>query len=204
MIKKSTLIIGFIVIILLVIGGYFIFIGESVTVYMDGENVTSQSTISPFAGVDTNELNEEICDYTLEAMDSTNGSVQSLRQGILRICLSHGLDNVKVYLDSPLGSDEIPILFHVEGLSMYPTLKDGQTVLVEKTHDIKVGSMVVANSDEYGPIIKRVSKINGNQIYLTSDNTDVDYEYINGTMYETKGISTWVDVDDVYGVVVQY
>ncbi len=204
MAKKGVLALGIIIIALLIFGGYFLFVGESVNVYMDGENVTAQSIISPFAGVDTDKMNSEICDYTFDVMNSTNGSVQSLRQGILRICLSYGLDNVKVNLDSSLGSDEIPILFHVEGNSMYPTLKDGQTVLVEKTHDIKVGTIVVANSDEYGPIIKRVSKINGNQLYLTSDNTDVEYDYINGTMYETKGISTWVDIDDVYGVVVQY
>ena len=46
MAKKSTLAIGIIIIIILLIGGYFLFIGESVTVYIDGENVTSQATIS--------------------------------------------------------------------------------------------------------------------------------------------------------------
>lgn len=204
MVKKSTLIIGAIILVLLIFGGYFLFAGESVDVYMDGENITSQMSISPFAGVDTNKLNEEICNYTSETMNSTNGTAQSLKQGILRICLAHGLDNVKVHLNSPLGEDKIPIQFHVEGLSMYPTLKDGQTVLVEKTNSVQVGNIVVANSSQYGNIIKRVSKINGNQVYLTSDNTDVDYEYVNGTMYETKGITTWVNMKDIYGVVVQY
>ena len=63
MAKKSTLAIGIIIIIILLIGGYFLFIGESVTVYIDGENVTSQATISPFAGVNSDELNKEICTY---------------------------------------------------------------------------------------------------------------------------------------------
>ena len=98
MVKKSTLIIGLIVLILLIFGGYILFAGESVNVYMDGENITSQMSISPFAGVDSNKLNEEICNYTSETMNSTNGTAQSLKQGILRICLSHGLDNVKVHL----------------------------------------------------------------------------------------------------------
>ena len=66
MAKKSTLAIGIIIIIILLIGGYFLFIGESVTVYIDGENVTSQATISPFAGVNSDELNKEICTYTFE------------------------------------------------------------------------------------------------------------------------------------------
>ena len=203
MVKKNTLIIGLIVLILLIFGGYILIAGESVNVYIDGENVTSQISISPFAGVDTNKLNEEICNYTFETMNSTNGTAQSLKQGILRICLGYGLDKVKVHINSPLGEDKIPIQFHVQGLSMYPTLKDGQTVLVEKTNNIQVGNIVVANSSEYGNIIKRVSKINGNKVYLTSDNTDVDYEYKNGVKYETKGISTWVNSNDIYGVVVQ-
>lgn len=204
MASKGALAIGAVVIILLIIGGYFLFIGESVNVYMDGENITAQTTISPLAGVDSGKLSEEICDYTFENMNNTTGDAKSLKQGILRICLGYGLDNVKVHLNSPLGEDEIPILFHVEGTSMYPTLNDGQTVLVEKTKDIQVGNIVVANSDEYGNIIKRVSKINGDEVYLTSDNTNVDYEYINGTRYETKGITTWVNINDIYGVVVQY
>lgn len=204
MANKGVLAIGAVVVIMLLIGGYFLFIGESVNVYMDGENITAQTMISPFAGVDSGKLSDEICDYTFQNMNNTTGDAKSLKQGILRICLAHGLDNVKVHLNSPLGEDEIPILFHVEGTSMYPTLNDGQTVLVEKTKDIKVGNIVVANSDEYGNIIKRVSKVNGDQVYLTSDNTNVDYEYINGTRYETKGITTWVDINDIYGVVVQY
>lgn len=204
MAKKGVLAIGIILIILLFIGGYFLFVGESVTVYMDGENVTSQSTISPFAGVNTDELNKEICEYTFSAMNNTTGDAKSLKQGILRICLAHGLDNVKVKVDSSLGENKIPVLYHVQGKSMYPTLSDGQTVIVEKTKNVKVGNMVVANSSEYGVIIKRVSQIKGDQIYLTSDNTNVESEYRNGVLYETKGITTWVDYDDIYGVVVQY
>ena len=204
MAKKGVLAIGIIVIILLLFGGYFLFVGESVNVYMDGENVTSRSTISPFAGVDTTELNKEICQYTFDTMNNTTGDSNSLKQGILRICLSHGLDNVKVNIDSSLGKDKIPILYHVKGTSMYPTLNDGQTVIVDKTHDIHVGNIVVANSPEYGVIIKRVSDIKGDQVYLTSDNTKVVEEYKDGVLYETKGITTWVNINDIYGVVVQY
>ena len=201
MAKKSTLIIGVIVLILFVLAGYFLFVGDSVNVYIDGENVSSQIIISPFSGVDTNQLNEEICNYTAQAMHSTEGDYTSLRQGINRICLSHGLNNVKLTIDSPLGQNKVPIVFHVRGSSMYPTLSDGQTIIVLKTNDIKVGNVVVANSSEYGTIVKRVSEIKGDQVHLTSDNTDVDYEYINGTLHETRGIDTWVNINDIYGVV---
>ena len=204
MASKGTLAIGIALIILLIMGGYFLFAGESITVYIDGENVTSQARISPFAGVNTDELNKEICEYTFSAMNNTTADAKSLKQGILRICLAHGLDNVKVKVDSSLGENKIPVLYHVQGKSMYPTLSDGQTVIVEKTKNIKAGNIVVANSSEYGVIIKRVSQIKGGKIYLTSDNTNVESEYRDGVLYETKGISTWVDSNDICGIVVQY
>lgn len=203
MANKGILAIGIIVIILLLLGGYFIFAGESVSVYIDGENVTTNTMVSPFAGVDTNSLNNEICDYTVQSMNNTTGDTKSLQQGIYRICLAHGLDNVKVKIDSKLGENKIPIVYHVQGTSMYPTLNDGQTVTVEKTKNVKVGNIVVANSPEYGRIIKRVSEVKGDQVYLTSDNKEVSQEYRNGVLYETQGISTWVGINDIYGVVVQ-
>jgi hypothetical protein len=39
---------------------------------------------------------------------------------------------------------------------------------------------------------------------LVSDNKNVSYEYINGALYEIKGIETWVDVSDINGVVIDY
>lgn len=201
--NKGTYAIGIIIVVLILFTGYFVFVGESVNVYMDGENVTSQAIISPFSGVNTNELNKEISDYTFQTMNNTSGDTKSLKQGILKICLNHGLDNVKVKVDSSIGENEIPILFHVQGTSMYPTLNDGQTVIVKKTKDIQVNNIVVANSSEYGNIVKRVSDIKGDQVYLTSDNKDVKSEYRNGVLYETKGVTTWVNINDVYGVVVK-
>ena len=201
MANKGTLAIGIIIIILFVGAGYFLFVGDSVTVNIDGENVSSQTIISPFAGVDTNQLNKEICNYTMQTIHSPDGDTTSLKQGILRICLAHGLNNVKLTINSPLGKDKIPMTFHVQGSSMYPTLNDGQTITALKTKNIRVGNVVVANSTEYGTIVKRVSEINGDRVHLTSDNTNIEYEYINGTMHQTKGIDTWVNTNDIYGVV---
>ena len=201
MANKGTLAIGIIIIIIFVVAGYFLFVGDSITVYIDGENVTSQTIISPLAGVDTNQLNKEICDYTTQTMNSPNGNITGLKQGILRICLAHGLNNIKLTINTPLGKDQLPMTFHVKGSSMYPTLNDGQTVTVLKTKNVKIGNIVVANSTEYGTIVKRVSEIKGDRVHLISDNTNKEYENINGTMYETKGIDTWVNINDVYGVV---
>ena len=110
MANKGTLAIGIIVLIFLIFGGYFLFIGDSVNVYIDGENVTSQTIVSPFAGVDTNRLNKEICDYTFQSMNNTTGNAKDLQQGILRICLGYGLDNVKVKIDSSIGENKIPFV----------------------------------------------------------------------------------------------
>ena len=84
---------------------------------------------------------------------------------------------------------------------MVPTLQDGQTILVEKTKDISVNDVVVANSPEYGVIVKRVSDINGDKVHLISDNKNVEHKIGNGRIYELKGITTWVDISNIYGVV---
>ena len=204
MAKKGFLALIIIALILLTIGGYFLFIGDSVNVYIDGENVTTSSTISPLSGVDVNKMNNEISEYVFNTMQSPNGTITSLKQGIHRICLSYGLDNVKIKIDSSLGENKIPVIFHIEGNSMYPTLRDGQEVTVEKTKNIQVNNIVVARSPEYGNIVKRVSQIKGDKVLLTSDNTNVEYKVINGTTYKIEGIRTWVSIDDIIGVVVQY
>lgn len=193
-----------IIILLLSIGGCFAFFGESVTVHTDGENINVTTVVSPFSGVDTNKLNDEISEYTFDVMNSTDGDIKSLTEGIQRICSSYGLNNVNVKIDSPLGPNKIPVLFHVKGTSMYPTIEDGQTVLLEKTKNIHVNDIVVAKTSQYGNIIKRVSEIKGNKILLVSDNKAIKYEEINGTTYRTQGINIWVTIDDIYGVVVKY
>ncbi|MEE1133441.1 MAG: S24 family peptidase, partial [Methanobrevibacter sp.] len=123
---------------------------------------------------------------------------------VKNICMQYGLKDPKINLDSSIGPDQIPLIVNVDGTSMLPTLLDGQTVLVNKTHDVKVGDIVIAESDEYGGIIKRVDEINENQIHLVSDNKEISYEYINGDLYEISGITTWVDTSDIGGVVISY
>ena len=90
------------------------------------------------------------------------------------------------------------------GTSMLPTLQDGQKLLLNKTKNIHVGDIVVANSDEYGGIIKRVGDIEGDRVYLESDNKNINYEFINDTLYELKGITTWVNISDINGVIIDY
>ena len=175
---------------------------DSVSVYIDGENVSVET--QTLHDINQDDLNVEICDLTIDAMNNTTYNITTLKNGIGNLCKSYGLENPEINVDSILGPDQIPVIVYVDGTSMLPTLQDGQEVLLNKTHDIHVGDIVVAESDEYGGIIKRVDKVEGNDIHLVSDNKEVSYEYINGVLYEKQGITTWVDISDINGVVIDY
>ena len=198
----KKIILALIILILLIIAGLFLFGNNSVDVYLDGENVSVET--HTLSGVDAKSLNTDICSYTINVMNNTTANATTLRNGIEDICNYYGLENAEINIDSSLGPNQIPIIVHVDGTSMLPTLQDGQTVLVNRTHNIQVGDIVVAESDEYGGIIKTVDAIDGNRVHLISDNKEVTYEYIDGYTYETKGITTWVDISDINGVVIDY
>ena len=152
----KKIILALIILILLIFLGIIFLGNNSVEVYNDGENVTVETTT--FSDIDKHRLNKEICNYTLDVMNNTNTSISAYRHGIEDICRAYGLDKVKINIDSSIGPNQIPIIVTVDGTSMLPTLQDGQNVLLNKTHDIHVGDIVVAESDEYGGIIKRVDK----------------------------------------------
>lgn len=198
----KKIILALLVLILIIIGGITLFGGDTIDIYIDGENVTVETTT--FSDIDRTGLTRDICDYTLEVMNDTTTDIPKYKQDVKNICMQYGLKDPKINLDSSIGPDQIPLIVNVDGTSMLPTLLDGQKVLVNKTHDVKVGDIVIADSDEYGGIIKRVDEINENQIHLVSDNKEISYEYINGDLYEISGITTWVDTSDIGGVVISY
>ena len=198
----KKIILALIIIILLIVFGISFLATDSVDIFIDGENVSVET--HTFSDIDTNGLNAEICDYTLDVMNDTTTDAAAYKNGINDICGYYGLKDPEINLDSSIGENQIPVIVYVDGTSMLPTLQDGQTVIINKTHDVNVGDIVVAESDEYGGIIKRVDEVNGNNIHLASDNKNISYEYINGILYEIKGISTWVDISDINGVVIDY
>ena len=198
----KKLILALIIIIFVAFFAFNFLANNSTSIYIDSENVSV--TTRTISGIDTESLNREICDYTLNVMNDTTSDFSEYNNGVKDICNKYGLENAEINIDSSIGKNQIPIIVNVDGTSMLPTLQDGQKVLVNKTHDVNVGDIVVAESDEYGGIIKRVDSIEGDNIHLISDNKDVSYEYINGVLYEIKGISTWVDINDIGGVVIQY
>lgn len=201
MAKKAVLAI-IIILILSVFALYFIS-DETVNLYLTGESVSVKThTLNP--NIDSESMDNEICEYALHAMNDTSSNITTLKNGINDICSRYGLENPKISVDSSIGKDQIPVVVYVKGTSMLPTLQDGQKALLNKTKNVHVGDIVVAQSDEYGGIIKRVGDIEGDSIYLESDNKDVSREYKNGVLYETKGITTWVDISDINGVVIKY
>lgn len=70
----------------------------------------------------------------------------------------------------------------VDGDSMYPTLKDGEYVLMKITDDVEVGDIVILHVDyEYDMtseyIIKRVAKIApSGSVYVLGDNAKVSHD----------------------------
>lgn len=198
----KKVILAIIILILIVFIGIVFLVNNSVDIYNDGENVTVETT--SLSTVDKSDLSNEICKYTLEVMNDTTTDITTYRNGINDICKQHGLEDAEITIDSSIGPNQIPLVITVDGTSMLPTLQDGQTALVNKTHNIHVGDIVVADSDEYGGIIKRVDQIDGDNIHLVSDNKNISYEFINGELYQIKGISTWVDISDINGVVISY
>lgn len=199
---SKKVILTMILLILTVFAG-IIFLGhDSVDIYIDGENITVET--KSLSTVNKTHLNKDITNYTLEVMNDTAIDIDAYKTGVKDICMYYGLDNVEVNLDSSIGPNQIPVIVTVDGTSMLPTLKDGQDVLLNKTHNVNVGDIVVADSDQYGGIIKRVDQVNGDDIHLVSDNKEVSYEIINNKIYEIKGVSTWVDISDINGVVIDY
>lgn len=197
----KKLILALIILVLFVFLAFTFLGNDSVEIFLDGENVTVTTyTLS----ADSNEINKDICNYTFDVMNDTTTDITTYKNNIKEICRGYGIDDADVTVDSVIGKDQIPVIVTVDGTSMLPTLQDGRLVLINKSHDVNVGDMVVADSDEYGGIIKRVDSISGNSIHLVSDNKEVSYEYINGNLYEIKGISTWVDISDIGGVVIGY
>ena len=198
----KKIILALIILFLLAFLGLSFLGNDSVDVYIDGENVSIKTNSLTNDNVD--KINQEICDYTLDVMNDTTSDITTLRNGIEDICKYYGMEDAEINIESSIGPNQIPVIVYVDGTSMLPTLQDGQTVLINKSHDVNVGDIVVAESDEYGGIIKRVDSINGDSIHLVSDNKDVSYEYINGGLYEIRGISTWVDISDINGIAIEY
>ncbi|MGN1363540.1 MAG: S24/S26 family peptidase [Methanobrevibacter sp.] len=147
-----------------------------------------------------NEMNNEISNYCKKELTNENSTKSTIRNNITNIAKKYGYKNIKVNFHSAFGDNTLSILCKVSGTSMEPTFYNGEYVIVNKTKNIHKGECVVAETPEYGTIIKRVSDIKGQEVYLTSDNKKISYENINGEIYKTEGIKTWTNVNNIIGI----
>ena len=173
------------------------FFGDTVDIYFDGESTSVSSNLN-------DEASNEILNYISNNIYNSSADVETMKEDIREICYSYGSTDCDINIDSIIGEDQIPFIVWAEGDSMLPTIQNGQYVLVNKTHDIHVGDIVSVDSKEYGRIMKRVDKIDGDNVHLVSDNKNVYYKTIDGVTYEYKGITTWVDISEIEGVAIQY
>ncbi|HHT18354.1 MAG: S24/S26 family peptidase [Euryarchaeota archaeon] len=145
-------------------------------------------------------------------VEDPDSNVDSVKTNMQNIAKKYNY-TVEVKISSQFGEDQLPMPATVKGTSMVPTLKDGQRIVVLKTDDFEVGDIVVAHHPDYKLIVKRVGKINGDQVYLESDNKKVEIiqnhvSYENGmkkivTIQKTP-LNTWVPRSNIIGVVKNY
>lgn len=173
----------------------------SITVKTDGIDTESSTLAIPFIHGDLSELNKEIVLYASDQLNNESSNAESIKHGIADIADGYGISDADIHIESQFGEDALPMFCKVEGTSMVPTFQDGEYVMIEKTDNFSVGDCVVANVDDYGRVIKRVSKINGNKVYLTSDNKNISYEVHGNYIYKIEGLKAWTDRENIVGVV---
>lgn len=181
-----------------------------ITIKTNGTDITSIST-PPLSFVPPAMVSEIKQKATDDLIDDTS-TVDTFKSDIESIAQKYNY-TVNVTIVSQFGTDQLPMPATVNGTSMVPTLKDGQQIIVLKTSDLQVGDIVVARHPQYGLIVKRLAAINGDQVYLRSDNRQVE---ILGTQtiiengqsevvtMEKKPLDTWLPRENVIGVVKVY
>ena len=180
----------------------------SLVINTNGTNtyVTNETKLN---GPKSEEMMQEIKKNAIMDVASPNSTDESIKSDVKNIASRYNY-NANVKIVSQYGIDELPLFATVNGTSMVPTLKNGQEILVLKTDNLKVGDIVVAIHPTYGLIVKRLSMIEVNQVYLTSDNKKVEIvdhktTLPNGTVKTIKeqksSLNTWLPRNSVVGVV---
>ncbi len=201
--KIRNILIIAILILALAAGTSFILAEQSknveITVKTNGSYVQIQANSLLFFNTVPESMKAEMEQVALNAVYDDASTVDSIKQDMEKIAQSYNY-NITVKVESQFGSDQLPMVASVKGTSMVPTLQDGQDVVLVKTEDVKLEDIVVARHSTYGLIVKRVKQINGDQVFLWSDNREV---VISGNTI-SRGLDTWVSIDDIVGVVKEY
>ncbi len=149
----------------------------------------------------SNMVNEIYVCIQDQILDS-NANAATLKNEVREICQYWGIENPEIVIKSPYGDDSFLYIGIAEGISMEPTIHDGDMLVMNKTHDFQVGDIVSAYYDtKHIDILKRVEIINGDEVYLVSDNVNGTFVKDN-QVYEYEGIRTWVNMSDINGVLI--
>ncbi len=157
-------------------------------------------------------MQKEIKNKASEDIQSDTSTVDSIKTDLKTIASKYNY-NADVKIVSQFGNDQLPMRATVRGTSMVPTLQDGQDIVILKTRNLNVGDIVVAVHPTYGLIVKRLTIIEGNQVYLTSDNKNVEItntqtKLPNGSVetvtVQKTPLNTWLPTNNVIGVVKVY
>ncbi|MCE5213266.1 MAG: S24/S26 family peptidase [Methanobacterium sp.] len=170
-----------------------------ITLKTNGTDINVQASSLLFFNRAPESMIAEMQEIALYDLQSDNSTVDSVKNDMKVIAQKYNY-NVTVKIDSPFGIDKLPMPATVRGTSMVPTLQDGQSIVVLKTNEFKVGDLVVARHPTYGLIVKRISQIKDGQVYLMSDNRETIVTS-SGIM---KGLDTWLPIENVVGVVKIY
>ncbi len=209
----NWLILGFVVLILAATTIYSDLGTNNISVVVDTNgNSTDVNYQSILAGSLPQGMVKEIKNKAFEDVQSSNSTVDTVKADIKSIASNYNY-NANVKIVSQFGTDQLPMPATVRGTSMVPTLQDGQEIIIVKTNNLKVGDIVVAVHPTYGLIVKRLSIINSTQVYLTSDNKNVEVVNTettlpNGTIetvtVQKTPLNTWLPTANVIGVVKVY
>ena len=209
----NWLILGVVVILLVATALYSGFSTNNLSIIVDtnGSN-TNVNYPSILAGSLPQGMMNEIKNKASDDVESSNSTVDTVKADITSIASKYNY-NANVKIVSQFGTDQLPMIATVKGTSMVPTLQDGQEITIVKTNNLKVGDIVVAVHPTYGLIVKRLSIIDGTQVYLTSDNKNVEVvntekNLPNGTVetitVQKTPLNTWLPTENIIGVVKVY
>ena len=174
-----------------------------ITIKTDGVNITVEADTIFFQKVPP-EMEQEIGEYMADVINDPESTVESIKKDVTDIAERYGYREVNVRIESQFGVDQLPMPAVVSGDSMYPTLKDGQDLIVLKTDKYRVGDIVIARHPEYGLIVKRIGKIESDRVYLMSDNKKVERIYTPTSVIVRTPLNTWVPRSAIVGVVKEY
>ncbi|MGJ7027984.1 putative protein {ECO:0000313/EMBL:ADL58549,1} [Methanothermobacter wolfeii] len=203
----KKLAVALIAVILIAAAGIFYYAENAdavdITIKTDGVNITVEARTMMFTSAPT-AMEQEIGNYMADVINDPDSTVDSIKADVKEIAKEYGYRKIDVRIESQFGVDQLPMPAVVSGDSMYPTLRDGQELIVLKTDDYRVGDIVIAKHPEYGLIVKRVGKIEGSRVYLMSDNKKVERIYTPTSVIVRTPLNTWVPRSAIVGVVKKY